>query len=281
MSKYYYLISSLPELYFETGNSKSLDFLHIRDYILENLSEKDIVHAYDLLNSIDNHNLLATVYGKNRAWKKGGILEIQTVAASDRSVLPEYMVDFLEYIDSYKAEHKTNPDELVAETYLSELYYNKMEKSDNRFIAEWFKFDREVKNIQAAYSSRQFSMSQENCLVKQDDITEFLQKNTSQDFGLSRERDYMPRLFQTLEIQNLLERENKLDMLRWQQIDEINIMEYFSTDLVLGILQKAYIADRWLALNSEEGKKLFRHIVDGLTEYRGEFKNYNKNKIFR
>ncbi|MDR1582602.1 MAG: DUF2764 domain-containing protein [Prevotellaceae bacterium] len=264
MSKYYYLISSLPELLFEAEDFKNLSFLHIRDYVLEKVSDKDTIYVFDLLNSIDNQNLITAIYGKNKTWKKGGKLEFRLIDDLDKSVLPNYMLRFLEYIDSYKAEHKTNPDELAAGKYLSKLYYDKMEHSDNAFIAKWFKFDREMKNVQAAYLSRQLGISAENYLVNKDDITEFLLKNTSPDFGLLRERDYMQELFQALETQNLLERENKLDMLRWKQIDEINIMEYFTVDVALGILQKAHIADRWLTLNNENGKKLFRKLIDDL-----------------
>ncbi|MDR1887183.1 MAG: DUF2764 domain-containing protein [Prevotellaceae bacterium] len=269
MAKYYYLISSLPELFFEAGHFKNSDFLHLRDYILENISDGDAVYVHDLLGNIDNYNLIAAVYGKRRAWKKGGKYdEFRSPDDSEKPVLPEYMSDFLEYIDSYKAEYKTNPDEPAAEKYLSELYYDKMESSDNPFIAKWFKFDREMKNIQTAYTGRRTGISAENYFVKKDDITEFLLKNASPDFGLSRERDYVPDLFRALETPNLLERENRLDMLRWNQIDEINIMEYFSIDVALGILQKACIADRWLALDSVEGKKMFRKLVDDLIEFK-------------
>jgi hypothetical protein len=264
MSKYYYLIASLPELFFEVGDSKTPDFLQIRDYILEKISDKDAGYVHDLLNSIDNYNLITAVYGKNRAWKKGGQLEIRSADDLDNSVLPDYMLDFREYIYSYRAEHKSNPDELAAEKYLSELYYDKMEKSDNAFIAKWFTFDREMKNIQAAYLSRRLGIPVEDYLVKKDDVTDFLIKNTSPDFGVSRERNYISELFHALETQDLLERENKLDMLRWKQIDEINIMEYFSIDVALGTLQKASIADRWLTLDSENGKKLFRKLIDDL-----------------
>jgi hypothetical protein len=267
MSKYYYLISSLPELFFETGNIVNANFLRVRDYILEKLSKKDVVYAYDLLNSIDNGNLIAFVYGKNRTSKKGGQMEFRSSDDLDKSVMPDYMCDFIEYIDRYRTEHKTNPDELVAEKYLLEQYYDKMENSDNTFIAKWFRFDREMRNIQSAYSARQLGISVENHLVGNDDLTTLLLKNTTPDFGLSRERDYMPELFQALETNSLLEKENKLDMLRWNQIDRINIMEYFSVDVALGVLIKACIADRWLSLNNETGKQLFRKLIDDLIEF--------------
>jgi hypothetical protein len=265
MLKYYYLISSLPDLFFEAGDSKKVDFLHIRDYILEKISEKDLGYAYNLLNNIDNCNLITAIYGKrDMVWKKGGQLEFQSLNDLDKSVLPGYMLNFLEYIDDYKTEHKANPAEFVALKHLLNLYYDEVENSDNPFIAKWFRFDREMKNIQSAYLCRLFGISTENYLIKEDDITELLLKNTSADFGLSRERDYIPELFQALETQNLLERENKLDMIRWKQIDEINTMEYFSVDVALGTLQKAQIADRWLTLDNENGKKLFRKLIDDM-----------------
>jgi hypothetical protein len=264
MSKYYCLISSLPELFFETENYKNFDFLHIRDYILEGVSATDADYVCRLLNGIDNRNLITVIYGKNRAWTKGGQLEFRSIADLNKSVLPDYMISFLEYIDAYETENKSYPDELVATQYLWKLYYDEVENADNKFIAKWFGFDREMKNIQTAYLCRRSGESVEKYLVKNDDLTGLLMKNTSPDFGLSRERDYMPELFRALEIQDLLERENKLDMLRWRQIDEINTMEYFTLDVALGTLQKAHIADRWLKLDGESGKQLFRKLIDDL-----------------
>jgi hypothetical protein len=251
-------------LFFEADDYKNLDFIHIRDYILEKISGRDIDYVYRLLNDIDNRNLIIAIYGKSRARSKGGQLEFTSVDDLNKLILPDYMTRFLEYIDNYRMEHKSNPDELVATQYLSQLYYDTVESSDNKFVARWFRFDREVKNIQAAYLCRRLGVTMEKCLVKKDALTEFLLKNTSPDFGLSRERDYVPELLQAIETKDILGREHKLDMLRWRQIDEINAMEYFTIDVALGTLQKAYIADRWLRLDNENGKKLFRKLIDDL-----------------
>jgi hypothetical protein len=267
MAKYYYLISSLPELFFE-GDSENFDFVHIKNYILEKISADDSVYVHHLLSDIDNHNLITALYGKNREWKKGGRPEFRSPENWDKSVMPKYMLNFLEYADSYKTEHKTNPNELAAEKYLLELYYSEMESSDNAFVAKWFRFDREMKNIQAACSGRRLGISADEYLINSDDITDLLLKNTSPDFGLSRERDYIPELFRVMETPNPVERENKLDMIRWNRINEINAMEYFTVDVALGTLRKAYIADRRMKRDSEEGKKLFRKLVDDLVEFK-------------
>lgn len=261
---YYHLISSLPELLFESEDTKGFDFIHIRDYILEEVSSNDSKHVYNLLRNIDNYNLITVVYSKNRPWKKGGKFQVESLSDLRNLELPAYMVSFLDYIEHYEEENKEKPDDLEAEKRLYELCYNELEKSGNNFISKWFKFDREVKNIQAAYVGRQLEMPVEGFLVKHDDITEHLLKNTTSDFGLARERDYMPKLFQALDTNDLLERENKLDIFRWNYIDEINTFEYFSIDVALGVLEKSYIADRWIHLDEQKGKEMFRKLVDDL-----------------
>jgi hypothetical protein len=265
MLKYYYLISSLPELVFEGENFKNVDFLKIRDYILEHVSEKDSRYVINLLNVIDNSNLLDAFFDKNRERVQGGQFQFHSIDDLDKSALPLYMRYFIERMEEYKAEHKSYLHKFAALQYLSNVYYTEMEKSDNKFISKWFKFDKEVRNIQTAYLCRKRGVDiDEFYLIGRDDMTKSLQKNTSPDFGLSRIRDYIPELLQAFETPNIVAREIKLDALRWKQIDEINLMEYFSIDVALGVLQKAYIADRWLALDKERGKLLFRKLVDDL-----------------
>ncbi|MDR1896272.1 MAG: DUF2764 domain-containing protein [Prevotellaceae bacterium] len=267
---YPYLIAGLPELSFLSGDSQTLthdfDFLNIRDSILEEVSAKDALHVYDLLSDIDNYNLITLIYGKKRQWKNGGQIEEQTLTDLKNRDLPAYLAAFITYIEEYENENKAKPNELAAERYLYELWYDKLEASKNKFIAQWFRFDREIRNIKAAYAGRQLETSDNRLIKEDDDITQSLLKNTSPDFGLSKETDYAPELFRALETDNLLEREINLDKLRWNQIDEINTFEYFTIDVALGVLQKARIANRWKALELEKGKKIFDELIAGLKQ---------------
>ena len=266
MSKNYYLISSLPELFFESEDVGSFDFISLRDYIFETASSNESRYVCDLLCGIDNYNLITAIYSKNRPWKEGGSFQIEFLNDLEEYNLPNYIRSFLDFITEYEEENKAKPNELAAEKHLFELCYNEMENSSNGFIAKWFKFDREIKNIQAAYVGRQLEISAEEYLIKdeEDDIAELLLKNNSPDFGLAKARDYIPKLFQALETEDLLDRENKIDMFRWNYIDELNTFAYFKIDAALGILQKAHIADRWAKLDEQKGKEMFKKLVNDL-----------------
>jgi hypothetical protein len=268
--QYYHLVASLPELFFKPDAAKEFNFLNIRDYIIECISDKDAGYVNELLSVNDNYNLLSALFGKNREWKKGGALTKQTIAdlsAEDRDddgnpvILPPYIASFMEYFRQYAVENKDKPSYEDAERELNIVHYNTMQMSRNRFIAKWFRYDREIRNVQAAFVARQTGKDAENYLIDNDDITELLLKSASHDFGLLKERDYMPKLLQTLDIADLLEREAALSAFRWNLIDEINTFEYFSIDAVLGVLQKAFILDRWAGLDSAAGNEIFEKLL--------------------
>ena len=50
-------------------------------------------------------------------------------------------------------------------------------------------------------------------------------------------------------------------------------MDFFNIDVILAFLAKGYLVDRWLKLDADKGKHLFRKLVD---EVRGTF---DKNKL--
>ena len=61
---------------------------------------------------------------------------------------------------------------------------------------------------------------------------------------------------------DLLQRERGLDDLRWQKVDELTAMDVFDLELILGFVAKLKIIDRWLQLDPESGRELFRKLVE-------------------
>ncbi|MDR2425045.1 MAG: DUF2764 domain-containing protein [Prevotellaceae bacterium] len=259
---YYHLTASLPELTFKPDSPAQVDVLEIRDSILEEVSSSDAIHVHETLSGIDNYNLLTQIFVKKRAWKRGGMLEADTA----KETLPQYMQQFIDQMEQYEREHGTKPDELQATQQLYELCHTAMEASKSPFVARWHKIEREIRNIQAAYFCRKSNIAADNHLIASDEMRESLLKSQAQDFGLSKEYDYVAELVRIFEIADMLDREKRLDMFRWNIIDEINAFEYFTVDAALGVLQKACIIDRWTQMNSNDGEQHFRNIVKTLTE---------------
>ncbi|MDL2227904.1 DUF2764 domain-containing protein, partial [Odoribacter sp. OttesenSCG-928-L07] len=66
------------------------------------------------------------------------------------------------------------------------------------------------------------------------------------------------------EIENILKREEALDRFKWDWIDEEMTFEYFSFEVVISILLKLRIVDRWINADPEIGKKLFVQLLEDI-----------------
>ncbi len=78
-----------------------------------------------------------------------------------------------------------------------------------------------------------------------------------------------------LDSQDLLAREWGIDDLYWEKINELNLFDYLNFDKVLGIIVKMMIIRRWLVLNEETGREMFKKLVD---ENGGAFKGVVYNE---
>ena len=75
-----------------------------------------------------------------------------------------------------------------------------------------------------------------------------------------------------LESASLLDREQYLDNICWEKISDLETFHYFDITAVLAYIAKLHIVDRWLALDEEKGRELFRKLVQ---EVKGTFKGVN------
>ena len=78
------------------------------------------------------------------------------------------------------------------------------------------------------------------------------------------ERDFedAPLLSEILAGHDILGREKALDNLMWQKIDALTTFDYFDLDAILGFIAKLKITDRWLKLDEQTGRELFRRITE-------------------
>ena len=75
-----------------------------------------------------------------------------------------------------------------------------------------------------------------------------------------------------LELGDLLSREKALDDVVWDKVNKLETFHYFDLTAVLAYVSKLHIVNRWLALDSERGRALFKQLVN---EVRGTFKGVN------
>ena len=158
------------------------------------------------------------------------------------------------------------------EENLNNHFYRAAKKSKTKFIKEYFTFDLELRNFQTAYIARKNSLDPADYLIGNNEVIEQLKTSKAPDFGLSLYSDNASVIFKILENNNILEREQLLDKLKWNKANEICTFNYFDINAVLSFLLKASIVKRWYKLDKKKGSVLFKQFVD---EIKGTFKPDN------
>ena len=144
-------------------------------------------------------------------------------------------------------------------------FYKEALASPRRFIRDFFLFDLNVRNTKVRYLNQALS---------RDPLKDVLSLADPQDEenGIEHEEPEFKeaeKLQAILEGKDILARERGIDDLYWEKIDELTIFNYLDFDKILGIVVKMMIIRRWLILDEEAGRVMFKKLVN---EIRGTFK---------
>jgi len=268
-NQYYYLVAGLPELFFEADNRK-LDFVSIRDWLKQNLEGNDLELIDTLSLHYDNDNVLSFINNRNTFSERGLVpRDVYDDVKSNLKQFPSYIADFFTELYTERDEEVlANEDEeelqKSVEVGLYNRFYDYVASYNNEFLQKWFCFDRQLRNILAATNARKLGKEVAPILVGNDSINVALSHSQALDFGMRGELPLMDKLMPILEISNLFEREKKIDMLRWDFIDEVNTFNYFNIDKVMGYLLKAEIIDRWVKFDPVVGDALLKKYFNEL-----------------
>lgn len=270
MSTYYYLVAGLSELSLEDGklNYSILDF---KREIYPELSDSDkrLIDLFYL--KFDNDNLLKLIEDREAvADLKGNFTSeelssiILAAKEGDDAEDKRYPVYFSRFLVDY---FLNDQDELFrVEDLLSAYYFDYAMKCRNRFIASWFEFSMNVNNILLAFSLRKYKQEIAPFIIGENDVSQLLRKSTARDFGLSSELSYFEELLRISEVENLVERERKTDLLKWKWMEEASFFDYFTIERIFVFLLQLEMVERWVSLDRERGMEMFRQIIKTLKD---------------
>jgi hypothetical protein len=129
---------------------------------------------------------------------------------------------------------------------------------------EYVRNELNLRNVLTALNGRKYDMDVSVDIIGDGDIEHALKKSRARDFGLANDIDNLESIIHLHEIPNLLDRELKLDLMRWQSLDEATFFNYFSIEKVLAFIVKVFIVERWISLDEEKGKELFKRLITDL-----------------
>ena len=275
---YYYLVAGLKE-YQMDSQVKGFDALAIRDDISAQISSSDRKHLELLYRRYDIENILSAREGKSKFNPLGNLTqdEIAELLMHPEKfdtplsrVLNAYAEatraqESDETIDPFDSTPQSTIDvELPLSNQLWNTYYDMCAKSKSSFIRKWAEFEQITRNVIAATSARKSGIAPKDVVVGRGEIIELLAKSQAADFGLKEHVEYIDTLIQILDTPNILEREKRLDKMRWDMAEEFTTYDYFNMNRILCYLVKINIIDRWIKLDKAEGERLFRQLSNGL-----------------
>ncbi len=269
MKNYYTLVAGMPDLSPDDAKPACTVEEFKKEYWPQlSVADRKIVSLFFL--KYDHRNLLARLSGTeeeqpfdSRAlytpedWDEA----IRQVKDDDRQShrLPPYFYDFIASYPELKEVQEHLPEDV-----LTAGYYRYALTFKNRFIADWFSFNRNVNNILIALTGRKYGFSPAPYIVGDDAVSVALSVSGARDFGLGSELDYIDDVVRIHEMADPVEKERKLDRLKWDWLDEHTFFCYFTVERLFAFLVRLDIIERWTLIDKEKGSKMFRGLIDRL-----------------
>ncbi len=131
------------------------------------------------------------------------------------------------------------------ENTLGADFYAKAAENKNRFIREYFDFDGRLRNMKVEYLAKRLGKNGE----------EFMVELPEADFEEEK------LIHDILADADFVQREQKMDELKWEKASDIARMDYFNMNAILAFLVKAKTVQRWAELDPAKGEEMFRKLV--------------------
>ncbi|MBN1601713.1 MAG: DUF2764 family protein [Chitinispirillaceae bacterium] len=268
---YYYLVAGLPDLVLDDGKL-AVTF----DALVQEVGEQIDSSDHELLNLLrypfDNKNLVSILENNEGRFDTKGSLSREELVEGIKNpdIFPGYMQEFIEAYNEGRAVYPG----LVNEDQLTWLFYDEALGNGNQFIAEWFTFERDLRNVIAGINYRkQFEHVEalgtdrdkplNAIVIGRNEVAEAILRSNAPDFGLAGS---IPWLDQVLAASkgSSVDFEKAIDTLRWNILNDLTCFSYFSIETILALVVKIVMVERWKSLDPEVGKERLDLLVKEL-----------------
>lgn len=265
-TEYYCLVAGLKE-YTLDGDAKGFDAAAIVADVCDELTAADAAQVRLLYGYYDCENLIALRAGRSAFDPLGNFTreELEEELKAPRR-LPEPLARVVRaYADPEGEDAETVDTAQRFETALFTAYYELCRRRGGRFLAAWLEFDRTLRNVAAAVTARVAGRAVEEAIVGEGDTEQQLRRSSAADFGLRGELPWVDAVIAAVNDEaNLVEKEHKIDLIRWNEAVELATFNYFDIDAILSYLVRINIVARWTRLDAARGRELFARLMADL-----------------
>ena len=262
-SEYYCLVAGLREYTLDT-DAKGFDAQAVVAEVLDGVSRRDAAAVRLLYGYYDCENIAALRAGRS-AHNPLGNFSREELAEQMKNPgrLPRRVADAVRAYADPESEQAGELDmDRRFETALFDAYYAECARSSSRFLREWSLFDRNLRNIIAAVAARAAGRTPEEVVVGGGDVSGQLRRSSAADFGLRGELPWIDAVIAAVNYEaNLVEKEHKIDLVRWNESTELAAFDYFDIDAILSYLVRVNIVARWTRLDDRRGREMFGRLL--------------------
>lgn len=172
---------------------------------------------------------------------------------------PSFFAEFIREYDARKDDAGYFPDDA-----LMYRYWEYVKGAKSSIVSAWAELNLNISNILTALIARQQGWNISNYVMGENDVNDSLLVSKSKDFDLGREYDYVASLMQIVDCDDPVEKERKIDALKWIWLDDVTFMDGFSIDAVYAYLCKVKMLERWRLLDPQIGRERFETIIENL-----------------
>lgn len=268
-TEYYCLVASLREWTLDS-DTKGFDVREILDEILDELTADDRRAVALLYAYYDCENIIARRTERQRFNPLGNLSVEQlddVLINRNYALLSERVAKVVKlYVE---ADDEDRDDEMtITENFehaIFEAYYADLAASKSEFLRGWGEFDRTLRNIAAAVAAREAGRTIKDVVIGGGEVVEQLVRSSAADFGLRGELQYIDAVIAAVSDEpNIVEKERKIDAIRWAEAEDIAAYDYFNVNYILSYLVKVNIVARWTLLSPEVGREMLNKLIASL-----------------
>jgi len=269
MGNYYYLVAGLPELQLD-GQKLKHTIADIKVELIKQLSVSDFLSINYFFMQFDNRNVLSLLndfeaeIDETGTLSKEELLEYIISCKKGEPIDNKNIYGYLKhFIDAYFNETPVYPN-MSWEDQLIYLYFEYALKCKNQFISNWFEFNMDLTNILVGVNCLKYGFDRQEAIIGNTEIAKAVRTSNSKDFGISTILPEVDEIIRIAEETDLYEKERKIELLKWNWLEEKGFFHFFDMEYLFVYLLKIQMLERWVRLEKETGKAIFREMIGQL-----------------
>lgn len=259
MMNYYFLGTLLPELHI--GEPPEIGFREYERLLKENLSAADFAKTHTIRNIFDIINL--RFYWKGEPLDQfGNYIESDLEEAfATRSMLPPYVFDFME-----KYEGKS--DRLHHFPALLSTFFTKEIEQSSGFFKAFLMLERELRLVLAAFRAKKLKRDIFSELQYEDPedpiIAQILAQKDAAVYEPPEKYEQLKLIFDKYQNQPL-ELQKAFIEFRFDKIEEMLGLDFFSADRILAYLVELILVEQWQQTDRQKGLKIVDNMLKDIS----------------